>query len=181
MHLLRLCTFAVLFLPRIVAAQGPAAIDESFVRGRAAYSPAMTQSLLKKVEAYCASADKSARDKVTTAVAAWQKRHAELLVENKRVRSELLDEVNGPAAAQGLRAELDNMLNKQVPQQIDADYKKLVPQDASKGWASKAFVCGANAGLIEQGQFDLGRLDPQVSDYLRKRISQPANSGGTTP
>jgi hypothetical protein len=175
---IKLCALVVaIVLPRIVAAQGSAAVDESFVRGRAAYSPAMTQSLLKKVEAYCASADKSARHKVTAAAAAWQKRHADLLLENMRVRSELLDEVNAPAA----KAELDNMLNKQVPHQVETDYKKLIPQDASKGWASKAFVCGVNAGMIEQGQFDLSQLDPQVSDYLRKRISQPGSNGVATP
>ncbi|MYM68005.1 hypothetical protein GTP45_14365 [Pseudoduganella sp. FT55W] len=170
-----------LALPGIVAAQGSAAVDESFVRGRAAYSPAMTQSLLKKVEAYCASADKSARDNLTAAVAAWQKRHADLLLENIRVRGELLDEVNALTAPQGLKAELDNMLNKQVPSQVEADYKKLIPPDTSKGWATKAFVCGANAGMIEQGQFDLDRLDPQVADYLRRRIAPPGSSGVATP
>jgi hypothetical protein len=163
------------------AAQGPNAGDESYVRGRAAYSPAMTLSLLKKVQGFCANADKSARDMLVAAIADWQKRHADLLQENARVRGELQAEVDAPTANPGLKAELDSMLNKRVPQQVETDYKKLVPPDASKGWASKAFVCGANAGMIKDGKYDLERVDPEVAAYLRKRIAQAQNGSATAP
>jgi len=63
------------------------------------------------------------------------KRHAYLLAQA---------EVDTPGADPRHKAELDDMFNKRVPQQVEADYRKLVPPDASKGWASKAFVCGAN-------------------------------------
>lgn len=109
---------------------------------------------------------------LVAAVAAWEKRHADLLQENARVRDELQAEVNAPTADTRIKAELDNVLNKRVPQQVETDYKKLVPPGASDGWASKAFVCGANASTIEHGQYDLERFDPEVADYLRKRIAR---------
>jgi hypothetical protein len=178
---IKLCTaIAALSLFSLTAARSVRADDETLVRGRAAYSPAMTLSLLKKVEGFCSSADKSAREMLTVAVTAWQKRHADLLRENARVREELQAEVNAPGANPGLKAELDNMFNKRVPQQVETDYKKLVPPDASKGWASKSFVCGANASTIEHGQYDLERFDPEVAAYLRKRIAQ-ARPNSATP
>ena len=99
------------------------------------------------------------------------KRHAYLLAQA---------EVDTPGGDPRHKAELDDMFNKRVPQQVEADYRKLVPPDASKGWASKAFVCGANAGTIEHGQYDLDRFDPDVADYLRKRIAG-AGKGGASP
>ncbi|MBQ5946466.1 hypothetical protein [Massilia sp. ST3] len=141
----------------------------------------MTLSLLKKVEGFCASADKSGRDMLVAAVTAWQKRHADLLEENARVRDELRAEVNAPTANPGLKAELDDMLNRRVPQQVEADYKKLVPPKSSKGWASKAFVCGANAGMIKDGKYDLERVDPEVAAYLQKRIAQAQSGSAATP
>jgi len=159
------------------SAQAPGASAESFVRGRASYSPALTLSLLKKVESFCISADKSARNMLVAAVAGWQMRHADLLQENARVLDELKAEVNAPKAGPGLKAALDNMLDRRVPEQVETDYKKMVPPDASKGWASKAFVCGANAGMIEDGKYDLERVDPAVADYLRQRIARRKNGG----
>jgi hypothetical protein len=157
------------------AAQSVGASDESFIRGRAAYSPAMTLTLLKKVEGFCATADKSAHDMLFAAVAAWQQRHADLLRENALVLAELQAEVNAPAAPPGLKAQLDGMLNQRVPQQVETDFKKLVPAESTRGWASKAFVCGANASTIEQGQHDLERVDPEVAAYLRKRLARSAS------
>lgn len=169
-----------LCLSTCAAAQDPNASDASFVRGRAAYSPALTQSLLKKVEGFCMSADKSARDALVAAVKGWQLRHAELLQENSRVLDELKAEVNDPNASPALKTALDNMLNQRVPHQVETDYQKMVPPDASKGWASKAFVCGANAGMIDDGKYDLERIDPAVAEYLRKRIGQRKNGGPAT-
>jgi hypothetical protein len=71
------------------------------------------------------------------------------LQENARVRDELRAEVEAPEAPAGLKAELNNMLNIRVPQQVENDFKRLFPPAASKGWASKAFTCGANAGVID--------------------------------
>lgn len=177
---MKLYAAAVAFsLPALASAQGPNASDESFVRGRAAYLPAMTLLVLKKVEGFCASADKSAREKLVAAVAGWQKRHADLLRENSRVLDELQAEVNSPTANPGLKVELENMLKKRVPQQVETDYKKMIPADASKGWASKSFVCGANAGMIEDGRYDLERVDPAVAVYLQKRIAQSENGAAT--
>jgi len=173
MSLLKLFVAALaLGLSTCASAQDSGARDASFVRGRAAYLPASTLSLLTKVEDFCKSADQSARDAMVAAVDGWRLRHAELLQENSRVLNELKAEVNAPEAGPGLKAALDNMLDQRVPQQVETDYKKMVPPDASQGWASKAFVCGANAGMIKDGKYDLERFDPAVADYLRKQIAQ---------
>ncbi|QGZ42335.1 hypothetical protein [Pseudoduganella flava] len=154
--------------------------DERLVRGRASYLPASTYALLQKVERFCSTADKSAREPFAKALKAWHGRHAELLAENASVRDELLAEAAAPGAPAGLKATLDDVLNVQVVRQIDADYKKMVPPDSSRGWAGKAFVCGANAGLIDQGNFDLSRIDPAVAAYLEKRL-QARRSGTAVP
>lgn len=64
------------------------------------------------------------------------------------------------------------MFNKRAPQQVDSDYKKLLPPAALTGWASKAFTCGAHAGTIEDGKYELARVDPDVAAYLGKQIAQ---------
>jgi hypothetical protein len=170
----------VLSVSSFANAQVPTEHDESLVRGRAAYSPAMTLALLKKMEKFCASADKAGREQLFSAVAAWEKRHQVLLQENARVRDELRAEVEAPEAPAGLKAELNNMLNIRVPQQVENDFKRLFPPAASKGWASKAFTCGANAGVIDSGQYDLERNDPELSAYLRKRFVK-ARADTATP
>ncbi|QNA87548.1 hypothetical protein G4G28_02045 [Massilia sp. Dwa41.01b] len=125
--------------------------------------------------------DRSARDKLIGAVSAWHKRHADLLPENARVRQEIQAEAYAPTAPPGLKAEFDEMFDKRMPQQVESDYKKLLPPGSSNGWASKAFVCGANAGIIEHGQYDLERFDPQVAAYLRKRIAAMRSGTATNP
>jgi len=172
---LRLIVLALCLAPMAVPAS--AQDTEQLVRGRASYSPALTLALLKKIEAFCAGADKSAREPLAKAIAAWQQRHAGLLLENARVRDELIAEANAPTAPPGLKAELDRMLKVRVPEQVESDYRKLVPPDASKGWASKAFTCGAHAGTIDSGQYDLARFDPAVAAYLQKRMHQAGKGG----
>jgi hypothetical protein len=163
-----------LCVPTLAISQGSGIADDPQVRGRAAYSPAMTLALLKKIEGFCASADKSARTQLVAALSAWQKRHAELLRESAFVRDELAAEVDAPGAPAQLKAEFDNMLNVRVPQQVDNDYRRAFPPEASRGWASKAYVCGAHAGTITGGQYDLERFDPELAAYLRKRINNEA-------
>jgi hypothetical protein len=173
----------VLLLVLCVAQMAPASAqdDERLVRGRASYSPAMTQALLTKIETFCADADKSARAPLAMALAGWHQRHAALLAENARVRAELVTEAGAPTAPPELKAELDNMFRVRVPEKVDSDFKKMFPPASSKGWASKAFSCGVQASLLDEGKYDLARTDPAVAAYLENRIRQSGKAGTATP
>jgi len=141
----------------------------------------MTQALLTKVETFCASADKSAREPLAKALAGWRQRHAALLAENARVRAELVAEASAPAAPPELKAELDNMFKVRVPEKVDSDYNKMFHLPAARAGPARHSAAACRRACWTRASTTWRVPIRRSQLYLESRMRQSGKAGAATP